>query len=70
MSLGENLKRLRVERGLNQGQLGDLCGFTGANISHFEVGNREPTLPNLKKLRKGLGCSYDQLLVDSKTTGA
>ncbi len=60
--LKENLKRMRLEARLTQDELADSCGLTSGAISHFETGEREPTLNNLEKLKKGLNCTYDELL--------
>ena len=68
MSFSENLKRLRTDKGLTQEQLGALCGFAESNISIFETGNREPGVTNLSKLKNGLNCTFDELLVDTTDT--
>ena len=57
-----NLVCLRRELDLTQKEAGDVCGFTAANISHFETGNRAPSLKNLEKLRIGLSSTYEELL--------
>ena len=60
---GKRLKHIRtVWMNIDQEALGKLCGLSSTTISHFETGNRTPSLKNLRKLKKGTGCSYDQLL--------
>lgn len=60
--LSKNLRYMRLTLGLTQEEVGYICGFKKSHISHFETGEREPTLSSLKKLKVGLGCTYDDLL--------
>lgn len=60
--LSKNLKQIRLDLDLTQEELGCVCGFTNTHISHYETGEREPSLYNLKKLKDGLNCTYDDLL--------
>ncbi len=60
--LGENMKRIRAEKGMSQG---DICRATGADrayISNVESGNKNPTLETLTKIADALGVSIDKLL--------
>lgn len=57
-----NLKARREYLNISQAQAGQRCGFTGANISHFETGNRLPSIKNLERLVRGLGTTYNELL--------
>ena len=50
MTVGENIRRIRKEKGLTQKQLGDLCGIKDANIRKYEI---NPTItPQLKTIEK------------------
>ncbi len=60
--LSKNLRQMRLDLDLTQEDLGYICGFPNTQISHFETGEREPTLSSLKKLKIGLNCTYDDLL--------
>lgn len=60
--VAENLFRLRAEKQLSQTKLAKLSGLQPSTISHFERGTREPSLKNLVKLCKALGCSSDHLI--------
>jgi len=44
MNIGENIKRLRKERGLTQYELGDIIGKTHVAIGRYEKGERIPSL--------------------------
>lgn len=61
-SFGSNLQSLRELRGLTQAELGKRAGMAAASISHFETGQRTPSLESLVKLADALGVSVDVLL--------
>jgi len=61
--LGDMLKKLRVERGLTQEQLGKRVGVSDAYITMLESGTRKnPSLPLLKRLAKALKVKVGRLL--------
>jgi transcriptional regulator with XRE-family HTH domain len=53
---------LRELRGLTQGGLGARAGIAAASISHFETGQRLPSVESLVKLADALEVSVDVLL--------
>jgi transcriptional regulator with XRE-family HTH domain len=57
-----NLQTLRELRKLTQAELGARAGIAGASISHFETGQRAPSLESLIKLADALNISVDALL--------
>jgi len=57
-----NLQSLRELRGLTQAELGRRAGIAAASISHFETGQRAPSLESLVKLADALDVSVDVLL--------
>ncbi len=59
---GENLKRLRLARGLSQVELGQLTQLGQSNISAWERGERNPLPDGLMKLATFFECSIDDLL--------
>ena len=67
-----NLKVLRELRGLTQSEVGHRAGIGGASVSHFETGQRSPSLESLVKLADALGVTTDALLgrasIESATT--
>jgi transcriptional regulator with XRE-family HTH domain len=60
--LGQNLKQLRERRGLTQAELGTRASMSAASVSHFETGQRQPSLESLVKLADALEVSVDTLL--------
>ncbi|RKI42436.1 XRE family transcriptional regulator [bacterium D16-51] len=62
MTVSENIKRIRKEKGLTQKKLGELCGINEANIRKYENGRQKPKIETLEKIANALGVSYLQLL--------
>jgi transcriptional regulator with XRE-family HTH domain len=48
-------KRLRLEQGMTQEQLGQLLGITAAYISHIEAGKRSPGTALCRRMLEALG---------------
>jgi transcriptional regulator with XRE-family HTH domain len=70
-ALRENLSRFRELRKLTQAELGKRAGFAAASISHFETGQRVPSLESLVKLADALDVSLDALIGrESAETGS
>ena len=66
--LGENLRRLRQEKGLTQEQVAAKlqvldCDVTRSALAKIEVGQRHVYVDEMKALREILGVSYDELFV-------
>jgi DNA-binding XRE family transcriptional regulator len=51
MALGNEIQRLRKERGMTQRQLGELVGLSWVSVARIEAGKQ---MNNLKTLRKVL----------------
>ena len=67
-ALGQNLRRLRMERNLSQDQLAAQlqtrgCDITRSALAKMEVGQRHIYPDELKLLRELLGVSYEELFV-------
>lgn len=60
--LGRNLKRIRAEKGMTQGDIVRTLGVSRSFISNIENGNTNPTLSTITNLAKALGVSSDELL--------
>lgn len=54
MTIGENIRRIRKERGLTLKQLGDEVGVSEAYIRAYESGRRNPKQQSLEALAKAL----------------
>lgn len=61
-SFSANLKALRELRKLTQSELGNRAGMGAASVSHFETGQRAPSLDSLVKLADALDVTVDTLL--------
>lgn len=67
MSLGDNLKRLRKDKGWTQGDLAKKTEIKLGHISKIERDETDPKLSTLYKLIEALDCSSDSLMETSKT---
>lgn len=69
MSIGENLKRLRRDKGWTQGELASNCGIRLGQISKIERNETDPKLSTIYALTQALECTPNSLLMDvSKTS--
>jgi transcriptional regulator with XRE-family HTH domain len=64
-TIGQRLKRLRLERSLSQRELA-VPGVSYAYISRIEAGSRQPSVKALRKLAAKLGVSADYLETGSE----
>ena len=67
-ALGQNIRTLRLKRGLSQEQLAAQlqtrgCDITRSALAKMEVGQRHIYPDELKLLRELLGVSYEELFV-------
>lgn len=62
MSIGDNIKRLREEKGMTQQQIADLVNMHRSNYSKVEGGQRELFIKALNKIARYFGVSLDQLV--------
>lgn len=60
--VGQNLRRLRLQKGMTQEQLAEASGFSQNYISDLERGRRNPTVVTLYELATPLGASPRDLL--------
>ena len=65
VSIGENLKRLRRDKGWTQGELADKCKIRLGQISKIERDETDPKLSTIYSLMNALECSADALLIDT-----
>ena len=61
-SFGENLKQIRAERNISQGELAELIGMHSTHISRYERDLTQPTLEVIKKMADVLSSSTDTLI--------
>ena len=61
MSVGENIRRIRIERGMTLKQLGEAIGVSEAYIRAYEAGRRNPKQESLEALAKALNVETEAL---------
>lgn len=65
MSIGNNIRKRRLELNMSQGELAKKCGFTyPAAISKIEKGQRDINSSKLELIAKALGVSPVDLILD------
>ena len=60
--LGKNLKRIRTEKGITQGDIVRTLGVSRSFVSNIENGKTNPTLSTISNIAKALSVSTDELL--------
>lgn len=58
---GKHVRKLRLEQGLTQEQLGDKCGLDLTYIGRIERGEQNSSLVVVAAIAKGLGVSVEML---------
>ena len=61
MTVGENIRRIRQERGLTLKQLGEMVGVSESYIRAYESGRRNPKMKSLEALAKALSVNVEVL---------
>ena len=69
MTLGERVKALRMERGLQQRQLAEKADLTPSLVSQIESGRLTPSLNTLRRLADALGVTIASLF-DGQSPGS
>ena len=59
---GDNMKKIRLEKGMSQGDICRALGLDRAYISNIENGKQNLTISTMEKVAIVLGMSVDQLL--------
>jgi transcriptional regulator with XRE-family HTH domain len=65
-TIGRNIRRLRIERGLSATELSERCGLVGSHIAKIERQFVKPTVETLIRIAKGLGVNPSALLKKAK----
>lgn len=60
--LGNNLKRIRIAKGISQGEIGRILGVDKGFVSNIENGKTNPTLATITKIAKAVGVSVGELM--------
>lgn len=61
MSFGDNIKKYRLNRGINQKELAEILGIPVSTLANYENNHREPRTTILKKIAKVLDVSLGTL---------
>jgi len=59
---GENMKKIRLEKGMSQGDICRTLGLDRAYISNVENGKQNLTISTMEKVAKALEVNIDILL--------
>lgn len=60
--LGQNLKRIRTQQQMSQGDIARSLDVDKGYISNIENGKKNPTLSTLARLAEALGVGVDDLM--------
>lgn len=60
--IGENVRRVRLKRGLTQERFAEKSGFSQQYLSSLENGRRNPSIVTVYELAAALGVSHLDLL--------
>jgi transcriptional regulator with XRE-family HTH domain len=68
--VGDNLRRIRLRRGLSLERLAGMSGVSRAMLSQIELGNSAPTINVLWKIASALGVLFSALVSDRGRGGS
>jgi len=66
MSIGENIRKNRIENSITQKELGERLGVSQEMISQYENGSRIPKTETLSKIAEALNIHIDDLTTSKK----
>jgi len=61
--LGDEIKRIREERGISQRTLARKAGVSNTTLAYIEAGETNPRPDTLEKIATALNISYEELLI-------
>lgn len=64
MTIGENIRKIRKEKGLTQKKLGELCNMNEVQIRQYELGKAKPKLETAIKIATALSVDIGKLIED------
>ena len=70
MGIAENIKRLRLERGMTQEQLARAIGKTRTTITQYESGWAQPRMGAVEDLARVFGVTKSEIIEDRRTEHA
>ncbi len=66
MTLGQRIRKLRLEKGWTQRQLEEQAGLESRNLTRYESDKVRPRLKSLKMLANALEVSVDELAAEDE----
>jgi len=60
--LGQNLKRIRTQKGISQGEIARTLEIDRSFITNIEGGKTNPTLSTIAKIAKAIGVPIEDLI--------
>lgn len=66
ISIGENMKKYRKEKGLTQRELADKLNIATNSLSRYEIGERRPPIEMIEKIAEILNVTPIQLMYDEE----
>ena len=66
MTIGEKIKKTRVEKGLTQKELANRLNSSYVMVNQYENGKRNPKLETIKKIAKALDVDYLEFIASDK----
>lgn len=66
--VGQNVQKIRLEKGLTQERFSEKSGFSQQYISGLERGKRNPTIVSVFELAQALGVDFLELLTPNDHT--
>ena len=64
LKFAENVRQIRTDKGLTQEQLAEAADLNPQYVGFIERGLKSPSVKNISKLYKGLGCTPSKLFKD------
>lgn len=70
MSIAENIKRIRLEHGLSQAELGKIAGVSDKAVSTWELGIKVPRMGAVEKMANYFGIAKSEIVDDVQPSPA
>lgn len=61
MSISDNMKKIRLQKGLTQKQVADACGMVDATYRTYELGKANPKPATVSRIAKALGVPVSEV---------
>lgn len=62
MSIGNQIKTIRLQKHMTQKQVADACGMADSAIRKYESGIQTPKLDTIRRIAKALGVEWNDLV--------